>query len=219
MTHTTPNQIIIGLTGLAGTGKDTVRAILEAEHAAHGMAFADPMRTMLGAMFSASHVDTKYMLDRAYKEKPIPALGVSYRHLAQTLGTEWGRAQVHPDIWVRVAEQKIRYLNWQRIRPAAYCISDVRFDNEAAWVRHEGGVIWRVVREQAAAVRPHASEDGVEGIRPFLTLHNHGTIDELRDSVRDAFIETAQYINAQMNVPRKVIKITPRQPATGGAAA
>ena len=36
---------IIGLTGLAGTGKDTVRAILE-EFGYNGLAFAD-IRTML----------------------------------------------------------------------------------------------------------------------------------------------------------------------------
>ena len=216
MTH---KKIIIGITGMAGSGKDTVRAILEAEHAAHGMAFADPMRTMISALFAANGIDTRYMLDREFKEQPIPGLGVSYRQMAQTLGTQWGRDCLDQGIWLRIAEAKIRDLGWQRSAPGAYVISDVRFYNEAEWIRAQGGVIWRVRRKQATPVRTHVSELQYAGIRPFWTLENHGTFDELRDQVREAFIDTVSHIHATP-IALKLVTITPRSAAhqAGGAA-
>lgn len=215
MTH---KKIIIGITGIAGSGKDTVRAILEAEHAAHGMAFADPMRTMIGALFEANGIDKGYMLDREFKEQPIPGIGASYRQMAQTLGTQWGRDCLDQDIWLRIAAAKIRDLDWQRSAPGVYVISDVRFYNEAEWIRAQGGVIWRVRREQAVPVRTHASELQIEGIRPFWTLENHNSFDELRDQVREAFLDTASHIHATP-VARKLVKITPRSAAQEGGAA
>lgn len=215
MTH---KKIIIGITGIAGSGKDTVRAILEAEHAAHGMAFADPMRTMIGALFEANGIDKGYMLDREFKEQPIPGIGASYRQMAQTLGTQWGRDCLDQDIWLRIAAAKIRDLEWQHSAPGVYVISDVRFYNEAEWVRAQGGVIWRVRREQAMPVRTHVSELQYEGITPFWTLENHGTVDELRDQVREAFLDTASHIHATP-VARKLVKITPRSAAQEGGAA
>lgn len=216
MTH---RKIIIGITGMAGSGKDTVRAILEAEHAAHGMAFADPMRTMISALFVANGIDTRYMLDREFKEQPIPGIGVSYRQMAQTLGTQWGRDCLDADIWVRIAAAKVRDLDWQRSAPGAYVISDVRFDNEAEWIRAQGGVIWRVRREQARPVRTHASELYIENIKSFWTLENHGSFDELRDQVREAFIDTVLHTHATP-IARKLVTITPRiaEQQEGGAA-
>ena len=212
-------KIIIGITGMAGSGKDTVRAILEAEHAAHGMACADPMRTMISALFAANGIDTRYMLDREFKEQPIPGLGVSYRQMAQTLGTQWGRDCLDQGIWLRIAETKIRDLDWQRSAAGAYVISDVRFYNESEWIRAKGGVIWQVLRVQAAPVREHVSESYASSIRPFLTLHNNSTVDELRESVREAFIDTVSHIHATP-IARKLVTTTPRSAAhqAGGAA-
>ena len=41
-------------------------------------------------------------------------------------------------------------------------ISDVRFDNEAAWIPAHGGRIIHVIRPDTKAVEAHASEDGIE---------------------------------------------------------
>lgn len=190
------HQTIIGITGLAGSGKDTVRAILEQEHHCHGLAFADPMRDMLMALLTSNGIDTGYMTDRAMKEQIIPALGVSYRQMAQTLGTEWGRHQLGQDFWVKIAAAHIRDIGWDLHTPTSFVVSDVRFQNEAKWIRNAGGVIWQVVREEAAPVRDHVSECTSVGIQPFLTLHNNATIDDLRASVHDAFTESVLFIHA-----------------------
>lgn len=183
---------LIGLTGYAGSGKDTVRGLL-AGHGYIGMAFADPIRLMLRTLFKQSGVDYGYIDSRELKESIIPQLGVSYRHLAQTLGTEWGRA-VAPDLWLRIASG---YINdtisfgelWDDGVPL-FAISDVRFANEAQWVRDRGGVVWRINRPQAAAVREHSSEEEVGRIQVDAEIDNSGSLDELKLNVALALANT-----------------------------
>lgn len=180
---TTPPPQLIGLTGPAGCGKDTVRALLE-EHGYHGLAFADPIRQMLRTLFISNGISTSGMDERALKEKTIPALGVSYRHLAQTLGTEWGRTAA-PDLWLRLANSRIADVCADLVPEyqPSFVVSDVRFVNEAAWVLKRGGVIWRIDRPGVAPVRDHVSEQEMDLIGADATILNGGSIDDLRTQV------------------------------------
>jgi predicted ATPase len=92
------NTKIIGLTGPAGSGKDAVRDILE-DLGLIGFAFADPIRNMIRGLLTDNGLSDDWMDDRNLKERIIPALGVSYRQMAQTLGTEWGRG-LRSDFWL-----------------------------------------------------------------------------------------------------------------------
>jgi hypothetical protein len=170
-----PTPRIIGLTGLAGAGKDTVREILEQDHDFLGIAFATPIRSMLTKLIDLAGADPAYIYDRELKETAIPEIGASYRQLAQTLGTEWGRS-ISPDLWTRIAAAQIAK---DHNRSQRYVISDVRFANEAAWVREQGGEIWRIVRPDATAVRDHASEHHAHTIRADRVIDNGGTFEQL----------------------------------------
>jgi hypothetical protein len=175
-------MILIGLTGYAGSGKDTVRNIMEQEGFV-GLAFADGIRGMLRELLTSADFDDAYIDDRPLKESIIPDLGFSYRHLAQSLGTEWAR-NLHPDFWLRIAA---RYLAGQTdAGETHFVISDVRFANEAEWVRSKGGQIWRIHREGLASVRAHVSESGMDSIRPSRTIHNNGTPEQLHEAVMAA---------------------------------
>ena len=174
--------LLIGLTGYAGTGKDTVREILESSGFC-GFAFADPIRNMVRELLASTGIDECWMARRELKEEAIPQLGVSYRELAQTLGTEWGR-RLQPDFWLRIANAYVADLTYQGA--SALVVSDVRFANEAAWVRQRGGVIWRIHRELAGRVREHVSESELDGIKPDVTLHNDGTVADLSRTVCEA---------------------------------
>lgn len=194
----TPNHppLIIGLTGYAGVGKDTARLILE--HCGYiGFAFADPIRTMLRELFLMHSISTEYMDSRALKESTIPGIDVSYRQLAQTLGTEWGRKALHEDIWVKLAEYHVGTLARQHgARPGLrFVVSDVRFANEAAWVKSHGGEIWRIERNGTAPVRAHASETGMADLVADRTISNNGTVEMLRLEIAyilAGFAEVAQ---------------------------
>lgn len=166
---------IIGLTGQAATGKDTVRYMLEEDHGFDGLAFADPIRQMIGELLTSNGFDTVWMYDRDHKERPIPGLGASYRELAQRLG-DWGRA-IHPDFWVNIAANFVSEL--QQRGDHLIVISDVRFVNEARWIREAGGQIWRLERPGVASVRDHESERQVAQVPADHTIHNTGTMEDL----------------------------------------
>ncbi len=173
---------IIGLIGYAGTGKDTVRAMLE-QRGFVGLAFADPIRNMLRDLFASNGISEEYMDERALKEQPIPQLGLSYRHLAQTLGTEWGRRCLGEDFWLNIAKAYMADITTQTFDPPPFVISDVRIPNEAAWVKHRGGQIWRIVRNDAQPVRDHESERLIESIAYDRLIENNGTFDDLEEAV------------------------------------
>lgn len=167
---------LIGLTGLAGSGKDTVRRILEEDHEFIGLAFADPIRQMLGTLLAENGISTQWMYERELKEQPIDRLDVSYRHMAQTLGTEWGR-KLHPDFWLRIAGEFIA--DQRRQGERQFVASDVRFVNEARWIKDAGGEVWRIDRPGIAPVRDHESERQVLQIEPDRVLLNSGTVEDL----------------------------------------
>lgn len=179
---TTPLQII-GLCGPAGAGKDTVRAILESDHGFTGLAFADPIRSMVGALLRQIDAE-QYMLERDLKEEHIPGLNVSYRELAQTLGTEWGRETLGSYFWVRIAQQRIEQLQRQGARRIV--ISDVRFSNEVQMVRELGGRIWRITRPGIPPVRQHPSEALANAIGADVQIRNDSSIDQLWVTVEQA---------------------------------
>lgn len=171
--------IIIGLAGRAGSGKDSVRSILEMHAHFAGLAFAEPIRGMLRELFNTNGVSDEYITDRALKETPIPGLGVSYRHMAQTLGTEWGRQCMGADFWLNIAGAYLADLKAQGYE--RFVVSDVRFANEAAWVRAQGGVVWRVERPGLDSVRAHVSE--AQDFEADAVLDNSGTVRQLYDRV------------------------------------
>lgn len=179
---------IIGLTGQAGAGKDTVRAILQ-EHGYHGLAFADPIREMLGALLDCTGQGRQWMHLRDLKECAIPGLDASYRQLAQTLGTEWGRT-VSPDFWLRIAAAHMQSITRDGFAPISFVFSDVRFPNEADFIRQRGGVVWAVYRPGIEPVRAHASEAWFKSIEPDFTIMNTGTIEDLRATVEQALTIT-----------------------------
>jgi hypothetical protein len=172
--------LLIGLTGYAGSGKDTVREILERHHEIDGLAFADPIRDMLSALFDTIGVDSGWMTDRGRKEVPIPEIGASYRTLAQQLGTEWGRA-IDPDLWLKIAGAKAAM--YQKYDSKGVVISDVRFPNEAAWIKAQGGVIWKIIRPGVEPVRAHASEDLIASLPYDYVIDNSGSIGRLKHAV------------------------------------
>lgn len=175
-------KLIIGFCGYAGAGKDTAAnaaiTVLRAyNRTAARVAFADPMRDMLAAL----GVPANHMYDRALKEAPIASLsGHSYRKLAQTLGTEWGRNCLGEDFWVDAAFARV-----QAADVDAVLITDVRFPNEAARINAAGGFLARVTRPGLERVNPHPSEEHVANFVPDYEILNDGDILLLANRVSE----------------------------------
>lgn len=186
---------VIGLTGRAGTGKDTVARILSNLFGYRPRSFADPIRRGLVAMFEG--LSPELLTDRGHKETPLEIThGTTPRRLMQTLGTEWGRTLIHPEIWVTQMEAWV-----ERHQPYRLVIPDVRFADEARWIREErGGLVLRVVRDDVAPVEAHASESGLSDTLVDGTIRNTGSISHLPVTVLQALAEIAAPIYSDRNV-------------------
>ena len=189
MTEPQPkSHLIIGLIGQAGSGKDSAALLLLqhwklAGHVAFVTSFADPIRAMCREFLlhaGVQHPD-RYLFDRELKETIIPEIGVSYRHLAQTLGTEWGQQCIGRDAWIRALDYRMKtHCNHGGTH---FVVPDVRFTFEADWLCSQGGVIWRIERPGVAPVRAHVSESESTHISSHRVILNDGTLTDLAQTV------------------------------------
>lgn len=172
---------LIGLTGRARSGKDTAANYLAAQFGLLVYALASPLKLALLDMLNLP----ASALEGAAKEQPLPWLGKSPRELMQLLGTEWGRNLVHPQLWLMLADMNLA--NHLEASPHArgFVISDVRFDNEADWIRAKGGVVAHLHRPEATEVAAHSSEWGVTQRDGDLFLLNDGGLHNLYADLDD----------------------------------
>jgi hypothetical protein len=186
------SQLLIGLTGPARTGKSTTAHHLLLEHGFECYAFADPLRDALMAIFQLS----PEAFEGAAKEEPIAWLGRSPRQLMQLLGTEWGRHMISANLWVDLAEQHLDALANASWPAPDFVISDLRFENEADFVRKRGGVVVHLQRFDAPKVNPHLSEAGVSLHKDDLVLVNDGDLPSLQRQIEE-LIQTLQARSAR----------------------
>ena len=166
---------LIGLTGAAGAGKDLVATLIPG---ALRIAFADPLYEGLAAMLG---IPEALLRSRATKEAPLAGLGRSPRQLLQTLGTDWGRQMVSPDIWLQAA-----YWRWEKASAAGHSfvvVPDVRFANEARLIHDQGGEVWLIHRPHLEPVAAHVSEAGLPLGQIDRLLVNDGSVEQLRERV------------------------------------
>lgn len=168
-----PAPQLIGITGQAGAGKNLAASMVPEATILH---FADTIYAMLAVMLEVP-IDT--LRDRAFKEQRVQWLGRSPRELLQTLGTEWGRQLVREDVWLAIAARRVE----EAIEDGPVVLADLRFDNEAEFIRSRGGQVWEIVRPDAGLPSDHSSENGIRRDLIDLTFVNSGTPEALRAQV------------------------------------
>lgn len=166
---------LVGITGKAGSGKDTLAYMMGFER----YAFASPLKAGLTAMGFPEP-------ERKLKESKIPGFDFTWRLAAQKLGTEWGRS-LQADIWLAMAERA------RKACPASVLvITDVRFHNEADWVRDHGVLVH--VRGRTTISDPktagHASEIELPVMDGDHLIKNSGSLSDLQRSASTL----AQYV-------------------------
>lgn len=173
---------LIGLSGRAKSGKDTVADYLKDRHRFQGYALADPLKKAAAAMFG---VPIELFYDQSVKEKIIPEWGFSPRQIAQLLGTEGGRKLFREDIWTKRAE--LEWETFKRCTNPAYLhgmvITDLRFENESEMVRKLGGHVIHIRRDNIEKVNAHESEKGIEILPEDYIIDNNGSFMDLYDAV------------------------------------
>lgn len=178
---------LIGIHGIARSGKDTVANFLVENHFFQRYGFADPLRNFIATI---TGIPVSMLMDSPIKEEVYEPLGKSPRYMMQTLGTEWGRNLIHPEIWVKAAN--VAWRSCKQHLQKSMVIPDVRFENEANFIRENNGEIWVITRPRTLTVNEHISEAGIT-IQPEDTLiHNGGTINDLYDIVDDLIFPPAE---------------------------
>jgi hypothetical protein len=174
--------MIIGLSGYAQTGKDTVAQHLVSEYGFTRIAFADPIRDALYALNpfitdipELSHMRLQWLVDKMGWEF-LKQDSNQVRELLQRMGTEVARNQWGQDFWVDLAMNKASSL-------ANVVITDVRFPNEYDAIIANGGQVWRVSRPGVTAVNGHASETSLDGYTFARNVLNNGYKQDLYATV------------------------------------
>ena len=200
---------IIGITGLKGSGKDTIGDIICKNFDFQKVAFADKLKDIVSVLFDW---DRKMLSgftpeDRAIREQPDEFWSKKFekeftpRMALQKIGTEVMRNNLDKNIWVYCLERKL--IN----EDGNFVITDVRFRNEIEMIRRLGGTIIRVERGERPEwwnlagefnklnsndyngkflplMKVHNSErDWIDIDNPATIFENNGTIEDLEKEV------------------------------------
>jgi hypothetical protein len=172
--------LIVGISGLAGSGKDTAASFLVRNHSFVRIGVADVMKRfckevldfddkqLWGSSLHRNAGDGRYT-------RP-DGVSLSARHALQLLGTEWGR-ECYPDVWIEYAlrvgqtlldnpgmaytpEDGLHMGRDPRKPYRGVVFSDIRFKNEMAAVREAGGFLARLRRGSGlpGSAGKHATE-------------------------------------------------------------
>lgn len=163
-------------------GKTTIAQYLKQTYGYQIVSFATPLKRMTtqflhGMGYSPMEID--HFLTEG-KTMRLPGIGVDTRHILQTLGTEWGRSCIHPDVWVQMWEQQAKHVTAMGGRVVC---DDIRFPNEYRAMRHgPDNVFWRVTNSDIYDVPNHPSEGFAEQNSNVLIdaqIRNDGTEEAL----------------------------------------
>lgn len=162
--------MIIGLTGHKGAGKsEAAKTLISLGYQRER--FAGPLKDMLRALGL-----TEAQVDGDQKETPCPLLGgATPRHAMQTLGSEWGRSLIDPNLWIMI---------WKS-RATAHShvvVDDIRFPNEVDAIRELGGAICRIDRPGAHG-DGHISEQHIDMLPADHVIANTGNLSDLECEV------------------------------------
>lgn len=178
---------IIGLNGVARSGKDTLAEILRSLYGYQTASFSDMLNKALIALNPvvllrpesedqmSEHGWTRYatLIEAVGYEraKEVPEV----RSLLQRMGTEVGRNLLGQDIWV---DALFKNLLGEKV-----AITNVRFPNEYDAVKSRGGVVWRVDRPGFEPANDHISDRALDDYSFDARIYNDGSVRDLADKV------------------------------------
>jgi hypothetical protein len=202
--------MIVAVSGLISSGKDTIADYLATFHGFKRLSFAASLKDAVASVFNWDREllegSTKH--SRLWREEVdgwwADRLGIPHltpRWVLQHWGTDVLRLHFHDEIWIASAENQLRQSSDDIV------ITDCRFKNELAAVKRIGGITLRANRgprpawydiavlynngtEYGDAVLAelgklgiHASEYSSVGLHYDHHIDNNGTIDDLHHQI------------------------------------
>lgn len=176
---------VVAFSGRAGSGKSTAAEALIARGFVR-IKFADILKDMMRAFYSSAGLSRDQIearIEGDLKERPDYLLGnKTPRHAMQTLGTDWGREMIDPELWVTAWKARAMTIlhGGERV-----VVDDIRFANEARAVRGLGGTVVRLEGRDKGLAAQHVSERFE--FEPDMTLQNLGSLAEFKGQIAYIF--------------------------------
>jgi len=121
-------NMLVGICGKAGSGKDTIGDYLVSSHGFKKIALADPIKRLVKDVFV---LDDHTVYDRVAREQKLQNWpDWTVRKLLQFIGTEMFRVNIDDAIWVKSLWYRI-----QSDKANNYAVVDLRFPNELQFFR------------------------------------------------------------------------------------
>lgn len=184
--------MIIGISGKAGSGKDTAAKMLEVLYANPDISyedfsnrkyknfadiqivhFADILKETVQVLFGIGEWETN---TQEGKKTTIEWIGKTVRELLQGVG-QGLRDAIDPNLWIKVLFANTE--NWSN-----YIIADVRYPNELDAIKERNGILLRIDRKDAGAGN-HSSEIALDDYKEWdVHIENNGSIEDLFEAMR-----------------------------------
>lgn len=183
---------IIGFHGPYGSGKDTLgQALLPSIANSIISKFATPLYDM------AARIDPAFHVSMTHETKAAPLLNSeelgTRRNFLEKLGTEFGRDLIHKDFWVLLMEKRLKDY-WAEYPFTTAIITDVRAENEAAFIRRNNGIIFILkpdwLTPGAVQTNHKITQELTEDDRDQVLYLSHGKIKEAVDAVHARLLRT-----------------------------
>lgn len=177
---------LIGLSGWATSGKDSVADVLTRLYGYERVSFADNLKAFVKDVNPIVQVEVDHNTVGYVRKTGSAALverygdteakkNKEYRRLLQAVGTK-ARQYFGEDVWVDAA--------FRSLEDGQYVISDCRFKNEAQAIKDRGGLVLRVMRPGVNAVNDHISEHDLDEWAFDGFVMNDGSLLDLEGEVQ-----------------------------------
>lgn len=166
----------IGITGAIAAGKDTLADMLVAHESGlyTKYSLAAPMKEIAHNIFGFTKAQ---LTDHALKETTDEFWNITPRRFLQIMGTDMFRDVFRDDVWLKLAEKHMQNTPTQHV-----VIPDIRFENEAQFIKDLGGTLVHIIRpghEAPVEACKHSSEQGIDSKYIDYTIKNDSDIASL----------------------------------------
>ena len=184
--------MIIGLSGYAKSGKDTVAEIIREiqpekweikKFSGKLKQIASILLGMPEHLFENQDFKSEMLGEEWWKNYGDFYHQTTVRDFLQLLGTDAIRNGLHSNAWVNALMADYKPAKMDQYHPSNWIVTDVRFPNEAEAIKDRGGIIIRIDRPGVEPVNAHPSEVALDNWDFDYKIANVSDLPALKQTV------------------------------------